>query len=284
MQKHPSYLLISNVWNEEGKLESIFKQISKQTIKPSYWLIINDGSTDNTLKELQKYQSRYSNIPLIAIYSMPRKTRGNLDTLGVSIRTALKSVPRKFDFYAKIDIDTVIPNNFFDKIFYEFNKDPMLMCASGAIYFNNIKEINRRKWARGSGLTIRGPFFDYYRDNIPGVTLETWIGTLAKINGYKTKEIRHIKEIQLSPSTQLTKKGAFRRGRLAYYFGFNPLSIILRTIITEFILRRDGKSLWKGYLIARRNKWKINNELIRQFWFKNSLILDIKALFSMIIE
>jgi len=282
MQNPPSYLLISNVWNEEGKLESIFKQISKQTIKPSYWLIINDGSTDNTLKELQKFQSRYSNVPLIAIYSMPRKIRGNLDTLGVSIRTALMSVPQKFDFYAKIDIDTVIPHNYFEKIFYEFNKDPKLMCASGVIYFNN-REKNRRMWARGSGLTIQGPFFEYYRDNIPDITLETWIGTLAKINGYKTKEFRHIKETQLSPTTQLTKKGAFRKGKLAYYFGFNPLSVILRAFIAEFLLRRDGKSLWHGYLIARRNKWKINNELIRQYWFKNILILDFKALFSRII-
>ncbi|MFX0170570.1 MAG: glycosyltransferase family 2 protein [Candidatus Hodarchaeota archaeon] len=275
----PTFLLLTNVWNEEGNLNSVFAHIAKQTKKPTYWLIINDGSVDNTLKELKELSSKYSDLE-ISIYSMPPKTRGNLDTLGVAIRTALKSVNGKFDYYAKLDIDTVLPENYFERIFQEFDKDPKLMCASGAIYYRGKKELNRRKWARGSGLIIKGPFFDYYRHNIPEVTLETWIGTLARIHDFKTKEFPKIKAVQLIQTTQLTKKGAFRRGRLAYYFGFNPLSVFIRAIIAEFVFKTNGKQLIWGYLVARQKKWQINNKKIRHYWFHQLFFLDIKSLFG----
>jgi cellulose synthase/poly-beta-1,6-N-acetylglucosamine synthase-like glycosyltransferase len=272
-------LLISNVWNEEGNLDSIFKQVSKQSIKPAQWLIINDGSTDNTFRELKELQSRDSNINTISIFSIPPKNKGNLDTLGIAVRKALKSITGKFDFYAKLDIDTVLPSDYFEKIFQEFDKDKKLMCASGTIYYKEKKESNRRKWARGSGLVIRGLFFDYYRNQIPEITLETWIGTLAQIHNYKTKEFPHIKEIQLKPTTQLTKKGVYRRGRLAYYFGFNLLSIIVRAVIAEFVTRKNGKLFLQGYLAAWRMAWKIDNESIRRYWFRNLIFLDLKSFF-----
>jgi glycosyltransferase involved in cell wall biosynthesis len=282
--KHsPTFLLLTNVWNEEGNLDSIFTQIAKQTKKPTQWLIINDGSIDNTLEELEEYCKKYSDLN-VSIYSMPPKTRGNLDTLGIAIRTALRSVSGKFDYYAKLDIDTVLPNNYFERIFQEFDRDPKLMCASGAIYYKGKKELNRRKWARGSGLIIKGPFFDYYRYDIPEITLETWIGTLARIHGLRTKEFENIREVQLTQTTQLTRKGAFRRGRLAYYFGFNPLSVVIRAIITEFIFRTNGKQFLQGYLIARRRKWQISNKKIRQFWFRNFFFLDLKSLFGSLFQ
>ena len=156
MSSVSSYLIISNVWNEEGNLDSIFKQLLKQTVKPTQWLMINDGSTDNTPDELEELKLKYSqNIPL-TIFSMPKKSRGNLDTLGVAIRTALKNISRRYDFYVKLDIDTVLPANYFEKIFEEFVKDPKLMCASGTIYHKGQKEPNRRKWARiYSGIKTR---------------------------------------------------------------------------------------------------------------------------------
>ena len=280
MSSVSSYLVISNVWNEEGNLDSIFKQLLKQTIKPTHWLMINDGSTDNTLDELEELKLNNSQYIPLTIFSTPKKSRGNLDTLGVAIRTALKSISRRYDFYVKLDIDTVLPANYFEKIFEEFAKDPKLMCASGVIFTKGKKEPNRRKWARGTGLTIRGNFFDYYRSDIPEVTLETWIGTLAEIHGYKTKEFQNIKEVQLKPTTQLTEKGTLRRGRLMYYFGFHPLAVFIRSITEEFVLRKNGKAILHGYLIAKRNKWKIKNNIIRQYWFKNLFFIDLKSLLS----
>ncbi len=282
MSSVSSYLVISNVWNEEGNLDSIYKQLFKQTIKPTRWLMINDGSTDNTLDELEKLKLKCSQYIPLTIFSMPRKSRGNLDTLGIAIRTALKSISKRYDFYVKLDIDTVLPANYFEIIFEEFTKDPKLMCASGTIYHKGRKEPNRRKWARGSGLVIRGSLFDYYRHNIPEVTLETWIGTLAKIHGYNTREFNQITEIQINPTTQLTSKGAFRRGRLAYYFGFNPISVLFRALIAEFMTRKGGKNLFQGYIFAWKNKWRINNELIRGYWFKNVLLLDVNSILSKI--
>ena len=43
-----SYILLTLGKNEGDNLEELFKSIDHQILKPSLWIFINDGSTDNT--------------------------------------------------------------------------------------------------------------------------------------------------------------------------------------------------------------------------------------------
>ena len=49
------YIILSPIKNEELNLEKLYSSILRQTIRPKKWLIVNDGSTDNSLKLIRKF-------------------------------------------------------------------------------------------------------------------------------------------------------------------------------------------------------------------------------------
>ena len=51
-------------YNEEKGIENSIKSCLNQTVKPDNVIVINDGSTDNTLKILQKYKNKIKIINL----------------------------------------------------------------------------------------------------------------------------------------------------------------------------------------------------------------------------
>ena len=51
------YVIISPVRNEEKKIQETIKSVVSQTIKPIKWVIVNDGSSDNTYEIAQKFGS-----------------------------------------------------------------------------------------------------------------------------------------------------------------------------------------------------------------------------------
>lgn len=61
-----NYYCIIPVYNSESKVAHLFENITKQSIfKNVNFIIIDDGSTDNTYKEIQNYSKPYSNITLL---------------------------------------------------------------------------------------------------------------------------------------------------------------------------------------------------------------------------
>ena len=60
-----SYIIITPAKNEEKHIESTLKSICKQTLLPLKWIIVDDGSTDNTSGIIEKYTKDYYWIKLI---------------------------------------------------------------------------------------------------------------------------------------------------------------------------------------------------------------------------
>jgi len=68
MQKKQKLVsIISPVYNGEAYIEECINSIINQTYKNFEWIIVNDGSSDNTEKIVKKYQKKYKWIKLINI-------------------------------------------------------------------------------------------------------------------------------------------------------------------------------------------------------------------------
>lgn len=271
------YCILTNVYNELGNLEPIFKEVLKQTIKPTRWLFIDDGSIDGTSEELELLSDKYSNLPLFIVH-LPKKKRGNLDTLGITLKKGIMCLKKEhpsenYDYYAKLDVDTRLPPNYYEKIHEYFQKDPRLLVASGTIISNGREEFNRRKFARGSGLVVRAWFLDKYWSLIPDVTIDTWVSARARMLGFKSLQIPDLKLIQTKPTTQLTSKGITRNGRLMYYFDYHFTVILFKMFWLLFMRCQNGFLLLKGYLDARNKGWKIKDPLVR-YYFQVKIFLD----------
>ena len=49
--------IITTTYNREKEIIRLYKSLCNQTDKNFIWLIIDDGSTDNTNQQIQKFQS-----------------------------------------------------------------------------------------------------------------------------------------------------------------------------------------------------------------------------------
>ena len=54
------YIVITPVRDEEKFIEKTIQSILSQTIRPIEWIIVNDGSTDNTGEIIDKYANQHN--------------------------------------------------------------------------------------------------------------------------------------------------------------------------------------------------------------------------------
>ena len=60
-----TYIIISPVRNEAKNIENTLRSVIDQTIRPAEWIIVNDGSTDNTSEIISTYIPSHAWIKLI---------------------------------------------------------------------------------------------------------------------------------------------------------------------------------------------------------------------------
>lgn len=63
--KEFNYIIISPVKDEENYIEETISSVIRQTVLPSKWLIVDDGSNDNTPNIISNYCSKYSWIQML---------------------------------------------------------------------------------------------------------------------------------------------------------------------------------------------------------------------------
>lgn len=135
--KNPRISVIMSAYNSEKYLAEAIESILNQTFKDFEFIIINDGSTDNSLKIIRKYQKKDKRI----------KIMNNKNNLGLikSLNKGLKIAKGKY--IARMDADDIsLPERFETQYgFLEKNND-IFLCGSGAIIIDkNGKEIALEK-------------------------------------------------------------------------------------------------------------------------------------------
>ncbi len=68
-----NYVLITPAHNEERFIAKTLESVAAQTLLPERWVIVNDGSTDNTANIVANYAQRFPWIQLI--HRSPRLDR-----------------------------------------------------------------------------------------------------------------------------------------------------------------------------------------------------------------
>src|SRR5216684_4331931 len=126
------YAVISPVRDEEAYLGDTIACMIAQTIRPTQWIIVDDGSTDATGKIIDEHAAKH---PWIA--AVHRENRGFRKAGGGVVDafnagyTALKS--ENWDFIVKLDGDLSFQNDYFERCFEEFASQPRLGVAGGVI-------------------------------------------------------------------------------------------------------------------------------------------------------
>ncbi len=135
MKPHRRYCLITPCRDEALHARRTLDAVTRQTIPPALWVIVDDGSNDATPAILAEYAARF---PYIRV--MRREDRG-YRKLGGGVIDAFQAGyetlddPRAFDYVCKLDLDLDLPPGYFEGLMTRMERDPRIGTASGKPYF-----------------------------------------------------------------------------------------------------------------------------------------------------
>lgn len=123
------YALVTPVRSEEENLARLAGSIESQTLSPTQWVIVDNGSEDGTLDLAHEFAASREWVKVISV-------RGEKDPVpgGPIVRAfhaGLREVPDTADVVVKLDADTSMDPDHFERLTRAFAEDPSLGIASG---------------------------------------------------------------------------------------------------------------------------------------------------------
>jgi len=130
------YLLVTPCRDESQYARRTLDSIAKQTIAPALWIIVDDGSTDQTPQILAEYAAKLPYLKIIR-----RENRG-FRKLGGGVIDAFYAGydtinPADFDYVCKLDLDLDLPPRYFETLMEKMEADPRIGTCSGKPYFKD---------------------------------------------------------------------------------------------------------------------------------------------------
>src|SRR5205823_8190194 len=111
------------------------ESVLRQTVQPALWVIVDDGSTDQTPPILADYAAK---VPYLRVVT--RADRG-VRKLGGGVIEAFDAGyasinPQEFDYVCKFDLDLDLPPTYFERLMQRMEDDPRIGTCSGKPYFH----------------------------------------------------------------------------------------------------------------------------------------------------
>lgn len=255
-----AYVLISPCRNEAAHMRRTLDSVVAQTVTPALWVIVDDGSTDETPQILADYAAKHDWIRVVAKPDRGHRAVGpgvieafyaGLDTVSLE----------DFAYLCKLDLDLDLPQGYFEGLMARMQDNPRIGTASGKPYvLRNGQLVSERRGDEMSvGMTkfYRVACFKAIGGFVPEVMWDAldchkarqlgWIALSWDDPDLRFEHLRPMGSSQTSIHT-----GRRRHGFGQYYMGSDPLffaaTCIFRMAEPPYVL--GGLAMFQGYLGA----------------------------------
>jgi glycosyltransferase involved in cell wall biosynthesis len=128
-----SYLLISPCRDEAAYMRETLDSVIAQSVRPARWVIVDDGSTDETPRILAEYARRHDWIRIVARADRGRRSVGPgvIDAFYAGYRTIN---PADYEYLCKLDLDLRLPPRYFEILAARMAANPRIATCSGKAY------------------------------------------------------------------------------------------------------------------------------------------------------
>jgi glycosyltransferase involved in cell wall biosynthesis len=128
------YVLVTPCRDEARFARRTLDSVISQTATPDLWVLVDDGSTDDTPEILEEYARR---IPWIRV--VRRDDRGDRKLGGGVIDAFYAGYatvdPASFEYVCKLDLDLELPPRYFERLMSRMEANPRIGACSGKAYF-----------------------------------------------------------------------------------------------------------------------------------------------------
>jgi len=270
------YVLISPCRNEAKYMRQTLDTVVAQSIRPALWVIVDDGSTDETPKILAEYAAQHSWIRIVT-----RKDRGKR-AVGPGVIEAFYSGyetirPGDFDYLCKLDLDLRLPPRYFEELIRRMQADPRIATCSGKAYVYEGEELVSERHGDETSLGMT-KFYRVDRFQAMGgfVREVMWDGIdchRARMMGWQacswdTPELRfvHLRPMGSSQTGMLT--GRMRHGFGQYFMGTSAIYMLANAVNRlndkPYVIGA-GAMLWGYFWSALRRKPRYDDVEFRRF-------------------
>ncbi len=288
------YIVVTAARDEAGYIEHTIKSLTAQTIKPIKWVIIDDGSSDQTaeLAEAAAAQNDWITVIRRQNRGFRQVGVGNYDALQEGFRTIANL---DHDFLSIVDADVEFAPTYFEELSVKYSENPRLGIGCGAV----IDTLDGKNFkADILPEMTAGPLKCYRREcweEIGGlVRASSWDAIdcfkamqLGWLSRTFDEESLHISHLRPTGSTQINIfTGKKRRGAGMYFMGAHPVWVIASALRRFFEppMARGSWYVLVGYFqeMFRRGDQLQDRELVSyiRHWQINRLFRGLLALGS----
>jgi GT2 family glycosyltransferase len=260
-------------------IEQTIRSVLQQTVRPGKWIIVNDGSTDDTGEIVQSYARQYEWMELLP---MPKRENRHFagkahafNTAYAYLATHNSQPPTNWDLIGNLDADITLPEDYYEFLLRKFSQDAKLGVAGTPFRegtdtydfrFSSVDHVS------GACQLFRRECFEEIGQYVPieGGGLDVIAVLTARMKGWHTqtfteKICQHHRPMS-SANFRHKFVANFKLGKRAYHVGFHPLWQVFRSIyqMSRRPFVTGGCALFMGYFwtLIRRERRPISQELV----------------------
>ena len=242
------YAAVTPARNEAGNLPRLAAALAAQTVPPEQWVVVDDGSDDETPELLEALRTSHPWISVLpgevgGLLAHGRREGRDLE----GFRTGARALVEPVDVVIKLDADVDFEPDYCERLLEQFQADSSLGIASGTCY-----ELEDGAWVRRTktDTTVWGATRAYRWAVLPDVyALEPRMGwdgldeVRVQLRGMRTETFvdlpfRHNRPEGGRERSTLHQGAAL--GRASWYMGYRPTYLALRAF---YRARRQPASL-----------------------------------------
>jgi glycosyltransferase involved in cell wall biosynthesis len=294
--KRMPYALITAARNEEAVIRSTLETVIAQTVLPVRWVIVDDGSTDNTASIVDEYVRSHEWIELLR---RPKRTTrsfaGKADAINAALER-LEATQVNFEIVGNLDADVSFEPDYMAFLIEQFRPDPRLGIAGTPFtqaggYDSTRDSFEGNQYVAGPCQVFRAACFRDIGGYVPnpagGVD---WIAVMtARMRGWTVtafpeKRFHHHRPMGTAERGRVA--AMFSYGQKDYYLGGCPLWQMFRSTyqMSKRPLVVGGLSLLCGYMwaLVTRMPRAVSPELMR--FHRADQMRKLRAVFGAIVR
>ena len=260
------YALITPCRDEAAYLQTTIDCVAAQTVLPAKWVIVDDGSTDETPRILERAAAQYPYIEVIRRENRGRRAVGP----GVieAFYDGLNAIDLSdYDYVCKFDGDLDLQPRYFERVMERFEADERLGTLSGKLYLRYgdrlVEERCGDENSVGPAKFYRVACFKDIGGFVRQVSWDGIDGHMCRMKGWLAQSV-HDPELQIIHLRRMGSSeisfwtGRVRWGRGKYFMGSAPYFVaaasLYRMFERPYII--SGIGIMWGYIRAALKKEK----------------------------
>jgi glycosyltransferase involved in cell wall biosynthesis len=247
-----SYAVVTPARDEAENVHRLAQSLAQQSARPTVWIVVDDGSRDETASVVREQASMHPWIVLVTAESSARVERGG--KVVRAFQAGLHALEQQPDIVVKVDADVSFPGDYFDRLSQEFAAHPRLGMASGAAHEIRNGVWKERHMTSGSLWgAARAYRWECLQDVLPLEERMGWDGIdalKAGLAGWETRIVPglHFRHHRIEGERDGRRTRAWSaQGRASHYMGYRFSYLLVRSL--HYSLRDPAAlAMIAGYL------------------------------------